>query len=225
MILALAVLKFLPPVNHHVPVKTGEIRLPMYKDRSIRGVALLCVVIVILLTGQNTYYTYIAPWLVQAAGFPQTSVAFLLFLFGGAGAIGLVIAGFASDRFPKRGFAIALVAVMAAVLVLAVWSANSVVVVIAFVVWGAAFGGLPAMLQTRMLHTASFRTRDFAAALQTTAFNIGIGGGALLGGVLLDQRGIHSLPVALVLFMVVGFVLLVGTDALRSARARRALFA
>ena len=225
VLLALAVLKFLPPVNHHVPVKTGEIRLPMYKDRSIRSVALLCVVIVILLTGQNTYYTYIAPWLVQAAGFPETSVAFLLFLFGGAGAIGLVLAGFASDRFPKRGFAIALVAVMASVLVLAVWSANSVVVVIAFVVWGVAFGGLPAMLQTRMLHTASFRTRDLAAALQTTAFNIGIGGGALLGGVLLDQRGIQSLPTALVLFMVVGFVLLVGTDALRSARARRARLA
>jgi predicted MFS family arabinose efflux permease len=225
VVLALLVLKYLPPVNHHVPVRTGEIRLPMYQDRSMRGVVLLCVVIVILLTGQNTYYTYIAPWLIEAAGFPETSVAFLLFLFGGAGAIGLVLAGFASDRFPKRGFALALLGVMASVLVLAIWSANAVAVVIAFVVWGIAFGGLPAMLQTRMLHTASFRTRDFAAALQTTAFNIGIGGGALLGGVLLDRSGIQSLPVALVLFIAVGFVLLVGTDALRSARARRALLA
>jgi predicted MFS family arabinose efflux permease len=223
VLLALAVLKYLPPVDHHVPVKTGEIRLPMYKDRSMRGVALLCVVIMIILTGQNTYYTYIAPWLIEAAGFPDTSVPFLLFLFGGAGAIGLVLAGFASDRFPRRGFALALIAVMASVLVLAAWSANSVAVVVAFVVWGVAFGGLPAMLQTRMLHTASFRTRDLAAALQTTAFNIGIGGGALLGGVLLDRSGIQSLPVALVLFLAVGFVLLVGTDALRSAHARRLL--
>jgi predicted MFS family arabinose efflux permease len=221
VLLALAVLRYLPPVDHHVPVRTGEIRLPMYKDRSMRGVVLLCIVIMIFLTGQNTYYTYIAPWLIEAAGFPDTSVAFLLFLFGGAGAIGLVLAGFASDRFPRRGFALALIGVMASVLVLAVWSENSVVVVVAFVVWGVAFGGLPAMLQTRMLHTASFRTRDFAAALQTTAFNIGIGGGALLGGVLLDRSGIQSLPIALVLFLAVGFVLLVGTDALRSARARR----
>lgn len=221
VLLALAVLKFLPPVNHHVPVKTGEIRLPMHKDRSMRGVVLLCIVILVLLTGQNTYYTYIAPWLVDAAGFPETSVAFLLFLFGGAGAVGLVLAGFAADRFPRRGFALAVVAVMASVLVLAVWSANSVVVVAAFVVWGVAFGGVPAMLQTRMLNTASFRTRDFAAALQTTAFNIGIGGGALLGGLLLDSSGIQSLPVALILFLAVGLTLLVGTDAARAARARR----
>lgn len=225
VLLTLAVIKFLPPVNHHVVVKTGEIPLPMRKDRSVPGIALLCLVIVILITGQNTYYTYIAPWLIDAAGFPETSVAFLLFLFGGAGAVGLVLAGFASDRFPKRGFATALIGIMLAVLVLAIWSTNAVVVVIAFVVWGVAFGGVPAMLQTRMLHTASYRTRDLAAALQTTAFNIGIGGGALLGGFLLDTRGLESLPVTLVIFLAVGFVLLVGSDALRSARARRSLLA
>ncbi|MET0480955.1 MAG: MFS transporter [Mycetocola sp.] len=221
VLLALAVLKFLPPVDHHVPVKTGEIRLPMHKDRSMRGVLLLCLIIMVILTGQNTYYTYIAPWLIDAARFPETSVPFLLFLFGGAGAIGLVLAGFASDRFPKRGFAIALIAVMVSVLVLALWSANAVVVVAAFVVWGVAFGGIPAMLQTRMLHTASFRTRDFAAALQTTAFNIGIGGGALLGGLLLDRNGIQSLPFALIVFLAGGLIVMVGTDAARSARARR----
>lgn len=223
VILALAVIKFLPPVNHHVVVKTGEIPVPLRKDRSIRGIALLCAVIVIIITGQNIYYTYIAPWLIDAAGFPETSVAFLLFIFGGAGAVGLVLAGFASDRFPKRGFAVALIAIMAAVLVLALWSTHPVVVVVAFVVWGVAFGGIPAMLQTRMLHTASFRTRDLAAALQTTAFNIGIGGGALIGGFLLDTRGLQSLPIAHVIFIAVGFLLLVGSDAIRAARARRPL--
>jgi predicted MFS family arabinose efflux permease len=224
-LLALAVVKFLPPVNHHVVLKTGEIPLPLRKDRSMRGIVLLCVVIVILITGQNIYYTYIAPWLINAAGFDESSVPFLLFLYGGAGAVGLVLAGFASDRFPKRGFAIALLGVMATVLSLAIWSANSVVVTVAIVVWGTAFGGIPAMLQTRMLHTASFRTRDLAAALQTTAFNVGIGGGALVGGLLLDSRGIESLPGTLVLFVGVAFVLMVGTDALRAARARRLLAA
>lgn len=221
VVLAFAVVKYLPPVNHYVVLKTGEIAIPLYKDRSIRGVVLLCIVIVILITGQNTFYTYIAPWLVDVAGFPDTSVAFLLFLFGGAGVIGLVLAGYASDRFPKRGFALAIAGMMLAIAILAVWSANSVVVVIAFVLWGVAFGGVPAMLQTRMLHTASFRTRDVAAALQTTAFNVGIGGGALLGGILLDRTGIHSLPAAQIAFLAIGLALMIGTDAARSARARR----
>lgn len=221
LLLALVVIKYLPAVNHHVPLRTGEIAIPLYRDRSVGAVVLLCVVIVILITGQNTFYTYIAPWLVDVAGFPSTSVAFLLFLFGGAGVVGLVLAGFAADRFPKRGFALALIGVMAATLVLALGSGNSVVVVVAFVVWGVAFGGVPAMIQTKMLRTASFRTRDLAAALQTTAFNVGIGGGALLGGILLDRTGIHSLPGAQIVFIGVGLALLVGADAIRHSRARR----
>lgn len=157
VVLAIIVVKYLPPVNHHVQLKTGEIPLPLRKDRSLRGVVIVCVVILIVMTGQNTFYTYIAPWLIDVAGFPATSVALMLFLFGGAGAVGLVVAGFAADRFPKRGFAVAIMMVMAAVAVLAVGSANTVVVVVAFVVWGVAFGGVPAMLQTRMLQTASLQ--------------------------------------------------------------------
>ena len=221
VLLAIAVMKFLPPVNHHVTLKTGEIPLPAHKDRSLRGVVLVCAVIVILITGQNTFYTYIAPWLIQVAEFPETSIAFLLFLLGGAGAIGLVLAGFAADRFPKRGFAAAVLALMLAILVLALASGNAVIVVAAIVVWGAAFGGLPAMLQTRMLHTASFRVRDLAAALQTTAFNVGIGGGALLGGVLLDGTGIRSLPIVAIVLVATGLALSVGTDAARATRAKR----
>ncbi|WP_227496907.1 MFS transporter [Planctomonas psychrotolerans] len=222
VLLTLAVMKFLPAVNHHVPLRTGEIPLPLRKDRSLRGVIIVCMVILIMVTGQNVFYTYIAPWLIDVAQFPSTSIAVILFLYGGAGVIGLVLAGFAADRFPKRGFGFAVLGVMVAIMVLAVASQNPVVVVAAFVVWGASFGGLPAMLQTRMLRTASFRMRDLAAALQTTAFNVGIGGGALLGGVLLDEAGIRSLPPVAIAFVGVGLALSVAADVARAASARRA---
>ena len=223
VILAIVVIRFLPAVNHHVPLATGEIALPLHKDRSLRPVVILCAVIVILITGQNIFYTYIAPWLIEVAGFPSESIAFLLFLFGGAGAVGLVLAGFAADRFPKRGFVVGVLVVAASVLLIALASANTIVVIAAFVVWGVAFGGLPAMLQTRMLHTASFRMRDLAAALQTTAFNVGIGGGALLGGFILDGVGLHTLPYVEVVFLLLALGISVGADAARTARARKAL--
>jgi predicted MFS family arabinose efflux permease len=221
VVLTLAVVKFLPPVNHHVPLATGEIRLPLTKDRTFLAVILVCVVILIVLTGQNTFYTYIAPWLTEVANFPGDSVAFLLFLFGGAGVLGLVLAGIASDRFPKRGFAVAVLAVMASVLVLALVSHNPVVVVLAVLVWGVGVGGVPPMLQTRMLRTASFQMRDLAGALQTTAFNIGIGGGALLGGILLDGVGIRSLPLVELGLLALGITVSVAVDAAYSRRARR----
>jgi predicted MFS family arabinose efflux permease len=223
VLLALAVVKFLPPVNHHMTLATGEIAIPMRKDATLSGVIVVCVVILIVLTGQNTFYTYIAPWLTDVAGFPSGSVATMLFVFGGAGVLGLLLAGFAADRFPQRGFAVGILAVMASVLVLALASENAVVVVIAFVIWGIAFGGVPAMLQTRLLRTASPRVRDLAAALQTTAFNIGIGVGALLGGLLLDGIGIRALPYVELGFLAVGLVVSVAGYALFASRARQRL--
>jgi len=221
VVLAVVVIRFLPAVDHHVPLRTGEIPLPLHKDKSLRHVIILCVVILLILTGQNVYSTYIAPWLIETGGFGEDVVPFMLFLFGGAGAIGLVLAGLVTDRFPRRGLIGATSIVLVSLLVLAIASANTIVVVIAFIAWGVAFGGIPAMLQTRMLHTASFRMRDLAAALQTTAFNIGIGGGALVGGLLLEPFGLGSLPIAAIIFMLAGILAFVGFDAWRAAKARQ----
>ncbi|MEC5199274.1 DHA1 family inner membrane transport protein [Arthrobacter sp. PL16] len=222
-ILALVIVKFLPPVNHHVARKAGEERVPLTRDPSFRAVILLCIVILIILTGQNTFYTYIAPWLTDVSSFEPGSIALVLFLYGGAGIIGLIGAGYAADRFPKKAFASVVLVVMAAVLTLALVTTNTVLVLIAVIVWGAAFGGIPAMLQTRMLRTASFRTRDLSAALQTTAFNVGIGGGALLGGLLLDGIGLEVLPFVMILLVATGLGLSLATDTAKDRRERRRL--
>ena len=110
-------------------------------------------------------------------------------------------------------------------LVLALFSQSQVVIVAALVVWGIAFGGLPAMLQTRMLHTASARLRDLAAALFTTSFNFAIGFGALVGGLLLDQIGIITLPFVDVVIISVGVVFMLGSNVWLAARAKRSRIA
>jgi predicted MFS family arabinose efflux permease len=186
----------------------------------MRGVALICAVIVTLLVGQNVLSTYVAPWLVEQAHLPSGSVPLLLLVFGAAGALGLVVAGMLADRAPRRGFAAMILVVMAAVLVLAVGTGSTPLVVLALGVWGMAFGGVPAMLQTRMMRTASPQARDLAGALQTTAFNVGIGGGALLGSVLIDDAGVGVLPVASLLFLAAGLALSFAPEAMR-LRARR----
>ena len=225
VVLALLVLRFLPAVDHRVTLATGEIPLPMRQDRSIPGVVVLCLIIVVVMTGHNLFYTYIAPWLIAVAGFEEDSIAILLFLFGGAGAIGLVLAGLVSDRFPRGGLIVATSAVALSVLVLGVFSPSQIVVVASLVLWGMAFGGLPAMLQTRMLHTASARLRDLAAALFTTSFNFAIGFGALVGGLLLDQFGIITLPFVDVAIISVGVVFMLISNVWLAARARRSRLA
>ncbi len=71
-----------------------------------------------------------------------------------------------------------------------------------------------------MLQSASLRLRDTASAWLTISFNIAIGGGALLGGALLDGLGIAVLPSPMVALLVVGLVFVLATDRARLARSR-----
>ncbi|WP_187393342.1 MFS transporter [Arthrobacter echini] len=223
LVLALVIVKFLPPVEHRVERAAGEEPVPARRDPSMSAVVLLCAVILIVLTGQNLFYTYIAPWLTEISTFAPEGIALVLFLYGGAGIIGLIIAGYATDRFPRKAFVAVLLLVMVAVLTLALAPSNTAVVLLAVTVWGAAFGAIPAMLQTRMMRTASYRIRDLSAALQTTAFNIGIASGALFGGILLDSVGLGVLPFVLIVLLGVALALSLTTDTVTGRRERRRL--
>ncbi|NQX12746.1 MFS transporter [Microbacteriaceae bacterium VKM Ac-2855] len=223
IVLALVVVRFLPAVDHRVPLRTGEIALPIRRDPSLPRVIALCVVILLVLIGQNTLSTYITPWL-EEASFDPGAIPLILFLFGGAGAVGLVVAGFTTDRFPKRAFVVAVIAVTIALAVLAsaAGAGAAALVIVAAIAWNISFGGIPAMLQTRMLATASVQARGLAAALQTTAFNVGIGGGAIVGGIVIESIGLAALPWIAIGIVLLGLVTSLAIDARSAVIARRA---
>jgi predicted MFS family arabinose efflux permease len=208
---ALVVL-YLPPVEHRHTLTTGEIGLPYHKDRTIPVVVAACILTIIIMLGQNTFNTYIAPWIVDVAAFSPDSVALLLFVSGIAGALGLFLSGLFGDRYPRAAFTALLALVGIAIALLAAFAGPHWLVIALFFVWGAAFGGLPSMLHGRVLGAASPRIRDVASAALTTSFNIAIGGGALLGGVLLDAFGLTVLPWAYVALVVVALAFATITD-------------
>jgi DHA1 family inner membrane transport protein len=219
VVILLLVLKYLPAISHGVDLKTGEIALPMRKDKTMLGVVLLCIIVLITMNAHYIFYTYITPYLTDVAGFNPNNIASLLFLFGGAGAIGLVISGFVTDRFPRAGLAVAFGVVAVCVWVIAMWPSNTPVVLGAIIIWAIAFGGAPAMMQTRLLHTASPRIRDAASAWYTTAFNAAIGLGALIGGGLLDRFSLEILPFVDVALLLVGIVVLLVSNTTLRRRA------
>ena len=148
----------------------------------------------------------------------------MLFAFGVAGAVGLLLVGTVFGPRPQLGLVVGLTAAAAAVAVLAVLvlPGNTVtmpIAIAAFMLWGLAFGTLPPLLQTRMLHTASSRIRDTASAFYTTAFNAGIGGGALLGALLLDSVGMNVIPWVYVALLGMSLLLVIVTDRLSRHRA------
>lgn len=216
---ALLVVFLLPPVSHLGSPVTGPIELAPHRDRTIIVIVIVCVTVVLIATGQNVFYTYIAPWIAQAAAMGTGAVAPLLLVFGVAGALGLAIAGALGDRFP-RGTIIGLIILLIASLTLAgvLAGVSDPATIAALIAWSIGFGGIPALLQARMMHGTSQRLRDIGSAWTTIAFNVSIGGGALLGGVLLDGFGLGILPFAEVAFLVAGLAFLVATDRVRIAR-------
>ena len=221
LVLAALVWVFLPPVNHIQPLATGEIALPLRRDRTLRGVILVCVITTLIMIGHNLYYTYIVPFFTDVNGFSGESVSMLLLVYGASGAVGLVLVGVFGGRFPRAGLLASVGFVGLAVLTTALFPNEQVVVVFALVVWGIAFGGAPALLQTRVLQIASPQIRDVSAALVTTSFNVGIGGGALVGSLLLTGFSLTVLPfvdVAVVAFVI---VLILVSDRVIAARRSR----
>jgi predicted MFS family arabinose efflux permease len=206
---ALLVWRFLPAVERDEVVShkrvRGEARKP--RDRTIPAVIMVCAIAAVTMIGHYSFYTFIVPFMTDVMGVPAGNVSALLFAYGIAGAVGLVLAGSVLGPRPQAGLIIAIVLTAVSVTILSVFAGQPIVAIGAFVLWGLAFGTLPPLLQTRLLHTSSAGFRDTASAFYTTAFNIGIGGGALVGAWIFDLGGVTELPLVYVGILVVSFVL------------------
>jgi predicted MFS family arabinose efflux permease len=137
-----------------------------------------------------------------------------LFAYGAAGAISLVVVGLWLGKRPRFGLMLSLILVLVPVLVLATVPTLVPVSLVAFFVWGLAMGNLPPLLQTRMLHAAPARIRDTASAFYTSAFNVGIGGGALVGSLVLGAYGLDALPWVFAGILTLSIALVIVSDAL-----------
>ncbi|HEY4268819.1 MAG TPA: MFS transporter [Galbitalea sp.] len=229
------VYRFIPRVDHLsagivVGTPTGSISILTEeeatsavprRDHSVTAVVFVCVITAITMIGQYTFYTFIAPYLIREVGLSEANVGRALFAYGIAGAVSLVLVALWLGKRPRFGLMLSLIAVVVGVFVLAVVPSVLPLAITAFFVWGLAMGNLPPLLQTRMLHAAPARIRDTASAFYTTAFNVGIGGGALVGSLVLAGFGLTALPRVFLGILVLAIVLVIVSDALLRQRPQR----
>ncbi len=180
--LVAVVIRLRLPASPGVPPTTAGRRV----DRSIRPVLAAAVACTLTAAASFTLFTYISPYLTDVVGFPAEWVGLLLLGFGIAGIAGLVIAATTADRWPVSSLVAMTTAFAIALVTLGIVPQSTPGVVGALLVWGFAIGGLPAMLQARMLGVASPELRATASALMVVFFNGGIALGATLGGVFDD---------------------------------------
>ncbi|QEO15265.1 MFS transporter [Agromyces intestinalis] len=179
-------------------------------DPALGAVLVVCAVTALTMLGQYAVFTYIAPILTDLIGVGASAVGPLLFVYGAAGAVGLVISGSPLARRATAALLVSMAVIAVALAAIALVPTQAAGIA-ALAAWGLAFGALPALLQVRLLRAAPASHRDAASALYTTGFNAGIGGGALIGAVVFDRVGVGALPwVYVVLLVAAAMVLVIG---------------
>jgi predicted MFS family arabinose efflux permease len=161
-----------------------------------RSLVAVCVVTLLVVTGHFIPYTYISVLVRRDAGLTGLALSLVLLVYGVAGVAGIGLTGWATDRRPRlaaAGCAVTLTVALAVMAAIAPGSAAFTVAAVA--AWGAAFTAIPVALQSAVLRVAP-RSADTASALYVVAFQIGIGGGALAGSVLVDNGLPGQLPIA-----------------------------
>jgi predicted MFS family arabinose efflux permease len=170
-------------------------------------------------TGFLTLSTYVTPFLLDVTGFAASALAPLLFVSGAAGVAGTLAVGRFLDRRPGASLMVPLGVGTAALLALWAFGALRVPAVVLVCAVGAAFSAFATAVQSRMLQVAPGST-DLASAGVSTAFNVGIAAGSVIGGALLPGPGPRPLAVVAGLLTLVALGLLIG-DA-RRVRTRTA---
>ncbi len=188
-----AVLPAMPALPQDLATRAGaRLRASVTIIRS-GPVAAVCLVTTVLVIGHFAAYTYIAPLVRRDGGLEGVALSALLLGYGAAGLLGNWFAGRHVDRRPGP-LLTGLIAAMVVALAALVPVLGPAPTVAAALLWGGAFTAVPVCLQAAILRVAP-RARDAASAVYVVAFQIGIGGGALLGERLVSAGRLAALPV------------------------------
>ena len=160
-----------------------------------RNLMLLYTMTVLIITAHFTAYSYIEPFVLQVGGFKAEQVTIVLSLYGLAGFAASYLFGkwFAKSQ---RLFMLGAVAVilLSALLLLPFASFPYAVYALVFI-WGVAIVIVSLGMVSKVLSFASDAT-DVANSIYSGLYNVGIGGGALLGHYVTVWFGLSNIGIA-----------------------------
>lgn len=191
------------------------------RDRSFRMVLLGISGVFLVVGGGNLFYPYIAPFLLDIAHFTPLTVSVPLAAYGVGGTVGIVVAERLGRRPENlsRNLAVAILYMAAMMVILDLVAPSQIAAIVTVALWSLGFAVTEPLFGQYIMELSSPRMRDFAGAMRTTAWNLGIGSGSFIGGVLLVPFGISALPL-----IGAGVLVLGASVALLARRRERALW-
>ena len=176
-----------------------------WRNPALRRIYLLTALTV---TGHFTAFTYMSPLLAHSGGFSPTAIAWLLLTLGGAGICGNLLVSRHFDQHPRGSLRLAL-----AFLSLSLLSAQAAAVstpgaVLLCLFWGASMNSSTLIYQTLVIKEGAANP-ELANSLYSSIFNIGIGGGALVGNQLFNHLGIGAINYGGAVFVIPALLIVI----------------
>jgi len=175
----------------------------------------LVVTTVVSVTAAFTAFTCVTPFLTDESGVRGSSIGPILLLRGLAGLAGAVAVGFLVNRYARHTIVGLIVLQILAFAAQYLWSGVPAIAVAAVATAGLALSGLPTALGSLVLRVAPGGT-DLASAGISTAFNVGITAGALIGSRVLTGADVRNS--ALIATLISGVALISALAESRFAR-------
>ncbi len=192
-LIATAIIAVALPANAGASATSGSFR----REFAVLGrqqVATSLVIAVLVMIGQYSIFTYIAPLLTEVTGLEAEVLPLILLLYGVGSTIGVFIGGRLADwrLVPSLITILSIQTFLFVGLYFA--SPYPLIMPVMVVLWGGANFAFGSPLQSRMLMWAA-DAPNLTSALIPTGFNIGIAIGAVLGASMIDAgMGYRALP-------------------------------
>lgn len=144
----------------------------------------------LLPTGYYTAYSYIEPYLKQIALMDEAWITITLVIFGAAGLLGSAAFSKWYDKCRYHFFRITVLGVAVVLLLLYPVSINHYLLVLLCAVWGIFVTAFNVVGQAELLRTTTISTSAVAMSIYSGIYNLGIGSGSYLGGLICTHASI-----------------------------------
>lgn len=171
----------------------------------LKNPVLICLYVqtILFVLGYYTVYSYIEPFMQQVAKLQNNVITIVLLIFGAMGLLGSYLFSKMYDRhrFAFIGTVMATLLVWLLLLLPASKSLATMVILCAF--WGITAMAFNVTTQSEVIRSVDEKSSAVATAIYSGLFNLGIGGGSWVGGIVCDKGAISYIGFVGAVFAVI----------------------
>jgi DHA1 family L-arabinose/isopropyl-beta-D-thiogalactopyranoside export protein-like MFS transporter len=171
----------------------------------LKNPVLICLYVqtILFVLGYYTVYSYIEPFMQQVAKLHNNVITIVLLIFGAMGLLGSYLFSKLYDRhrFAFIGTVMATLLVWLLFLLPASKSLATMVILCAF--WGITAMAFNVTTQSEVIRSVDEKGAAVATAIYSGLFNLGIGGGSWIGGIVCDKGAISYIGFVGAVFAVI----------------------